>query len=144
MLNSFSRAHTGAQVAARAFALRRAAAELRSAKGYIVKNQNRANENHNTAVGWCARVVGGAALAALVLPLGTGCGAEAPIAEGEEAEVGSTWAAINEPKCLGASLDGNVRRAIDIPEGAKIDEKALKALVKEAVGVNRGKRAGRR
>ena len=38
-----------------------------------------------------------------------------------------------------ASLDGNVRRAIDIPEGAKLDEKALKALVKEAVRVNRGK-----
>jgi len=38
-----------------------------------------------------------------------------------------------------ASLDGNVRRAIDLPEGAKLDEKALKALVKEAVRVNRGK-----
>jgi hypothetical protein len=38
-----------------------------------------------------------------------------------------------------ASLDGNVRRAIDIHEGAKLDEKALKALVKEAVRVNRGK-----
>jgi hypothetical protein len=35
-----------------------------------------------------------------------------------------------------ASLGGNVRRAIDIPEGAKLDEKALKALVKEAVRVN--------
>jgi hypothetical protein len=38
-----------------------------------------------------------------------------------------------------ASLDGNVRRAIDIHEDAKIDEKALKALVRAAVGVNRGK-----
>lgn len=42
-----------------------------------------------------------------------------------------------------ASLDGNVRRAIDIPEGAKIDEKALKALVREAVRANRRK-GGRR
>jgi hypothetical protein len=39
-----------------------------------------------------------------------------------------------------ASLDGNVRRAIDIHEGAKIDEKALKALVKEAVAVNKEKK----
>jgi len=40
-----------------------------------------------------------------------------------------------------ASLDGNVRRAIDLPEGTKIDEKALKALVKEAVRANGGKGA---
>jgi hypothetical protein len=32
-----------------------------------------------------------------------------------------------------SSLDGNVRRAIDIHEGEKIDEKALKALIREAV-----------
>lgn len=43
-----------------------------------------------------------------------------------------------------ASLDGNVRRAIDLHEGAKIDEKALKALVKEAVKVNKGKGAGKK
>jgi hypothetical protein len=35
-----------------------------------------------------------------------------------------------------ASLEGNVRRAIDIREGDKIDEKALKALVREAVALN--------
>lgn len=38
-----------------------------------------------------------------------------------------------------ASLEGNARRAIDIHEGAKINEKALKALVKEAVAANSGK-----
>src|SRR5690606_9655388 len=49
-------------------------------------------------------------------------------------------ASLDDPSGLfNASLDGNVRRAIDIHEGAKIDAKALKALVKEAVGVNRGK-----
>ncbi len=42
-----------------------------------------------------------------------------------------------------ASLDGNVRRAIDLPEGAKLDEKTLNALVQEAVRVNRGKGMGR-
>jgi hypothetical protein len=35
-----------------------------------------------------------------------------------------------------ASLDGNLRRAIDIREGDKIDEKALKALIKAAVQLN--------
>ena len=35
-----------------------------------------------------------------------------------------------------AGLDGNVRRAIDIHEGDKINEKALKALVREAVALN--------
>ena len=38
-----------------------------------------------------------------------------------------------------ASLDGNQRRAIDIHEGDKIDEKAFKALVKAAVAFNVGK-----
>ena len=38
-----------------------------------------------------------------------------------------------------ASLEGNTRRAIDIREGEKIDEKALKALVREAVALNQSK-----
>jgi hypothetical protein len=35
-----------------------------------------------------------------------------------------------------SSLEGNTRRAIDFREGAKIDEKALKALIREAVALN--------
>jgi hypothetical protein len=35
-----------------------------------------------------------------------------------------------------ASLDGNVRRAIDFHEGDPIDERALKALIKAAVKLN--------
>ena len=35
-----------------------------------------------------------------------------------------------------SSLEGNARRAIDIHEGEKIDEKALKALFREAVALN--------
>ena len=35
-----------------------------------------------------------------------------------------------------SSLDGNTRRAIDIHEGDKIDEKALKALIRAAVELN--------
>ena len=35
-----------------------------------------------------------------------------------------------------ASLEGNTRRAIDFHEGDKIDEKALKALVRSAVALN--------
>ena len=35
-----------------------------------------------------------------------------------------------------SSLDGNIRRAIDFPEGAQIDEQAFKALIQRAVAVN--------
>jgi hypothetical protein len=35
-----------------------------------------------------------------------------------------------------SSLEGNVRRAIDFHEGEKIDEKALKALIRAAVALN--------
>ena len=37
-----------------------------------------------------------------------------------------------------ASLEGNTRRAIDIHEGDKIDEKALKALIRAAAALNKG------
>jgi hypothetical protein len=37
-----------------------------------------------------------------------------------------------------ASLEGKVRRAIDLREGEKIDEKALKALIRAAVALNTG------
>ncbi|HEU5295479.1 MAG TPA: DUF1801 domain-containing protein [Burkholderiaceae bacterium] len=36
-----------------------------------------------------------------------------------------------------SSLDGNVRRAIDIREGDKLDEKALHALIRAAVALNK-------
>jgi hypothetical protein len=39
-------------------------------------------------------------------------------------------------RLFNSSLDGNVRRAIDIHEGDKIDAKALKALIRAAVAVN--------
>nr|MBA3467764.1 DUF1801 domain-containing protein [Gemmatimonadaceae bacterium] len=35
-----------------------------------------------------------------------------------------------------SSLDGKVRRAIDIPEGDEVDESAFKALVRPAVALN--------
>jgi hypothetical protein len=35
-----------------------------------------------------------------------------------------------------SSLDGNTRRAIDLHEGDKMDEKALKALIRAAVALN--------
>src|SRR5262249_40384246 len=38
-----------------------------------------------------------------------------------------------------SSLEGNIRRAIDFREGAKIDEKALKALICAAVALNKSK-----
>ena len=38
-----------------------------------------------------------------------------------------------------SSLDGNVRRAIDIREGEQIDEAAFKALVRQAIALNSSK-----
>jgi hypothetical protein len=38
-----------------------------------------------------------------------------------------------------ASLEGNTRRAIDVREGEAIDEAALKALVRDAVALNKSK-----
>ena len=46
-------------------------------------------------------------------------------------------AALEDPSGLfNSSLEGNTRRAIDIHEGEKIDEKALKALFRAAVALN--------
>jgi hypothetical protein len=46
-------------------------------------------------------------------------------------------ASLKDPtRLFNSSLDGNVRRAIDIHEGEKIDEVAFKALIREAVTVN--------
>jgi hypothetical protein len=46
-------------------------------------------------------------------------------------------AALPDPAGLfNSSLEGNVRRAIDFKEGDKINEKALKALIKAAVALN--------
>ena len=46
-------------------------------------------------------------------------------------------AALKDPSGLfNSSLDGNVRRAIDIHEGEKIDENALKDLIRAAVALN--------
>ena len=43
-----------------------------------------------------------------------------------------------------SSLEGNTRRAIDFHEGDKIDEKALKALIRAAVALNISARAAAR
>ena len=49
-------------------------------------------------------------------------------------------AALNDPSRLfNSSLEGNTRRAIDFHEGDKIDEKALKTLVRAAVTLNKSK-----
>ena len=49
-------------------------------------------------------------------------------------------AALEDPSGLfNSSLDGNARRAIDIRETDRIDEKALKALVRAAVALNKAK-----
>jgi hypothetical protein len=56
-------------------------------------------------------------------------------------------ASLSDPAQLfNSSLEGNMRRAIDIREGEKIDAKAFKALVRAAVALNtsRGKKSTKR
>jgi hypothetical protein len=54
-------------------------------------------------------------------------------------------AALADPSGLfNSSLEGAVRRAIDIREGDKIDERALKALIRAAAALNEAKQAAAR
>ena len=53
-------------------------------------------------------------------------------------------ASLEDPSGLfNSSLEGNTRRAIDFHEGDKIDEKALKALIRAAVALNTSSAARR-
>jgi hypothetical protein len=46
-------------------------------------------------------------------------------------------ASLKDPaRLFNSSLDGKVRRAIDIHEGEKVDESAFKALVRQAITLN--------
>jgi hypothetical protein len=54
-------------------------------------------------------------------------------------------ASLKDPaKLFNASLEGKVRRAIDIREGEKIDEAAFKALVREAIAANQAAQNAKR
>lgn len=54
-------------------------------------------------------------------------------------------ASLADPKGLfNSSLEGNTRRAIDFHEGDRIDEEALKALIRAAVAQNASARAAKR
>jgi hypothetical protein len=49
-------------------------------------------------------------------------------------------AALKDPSSLfNSSLEGNVRRAIDVHEGDKVNERAFKALIREAIALNESK-----
>jgi hypothetical protein len=51
-------------------------------------------------------------------------------------------AALKDPaRLFNASLDGNARRAIDILEGETVDAASFKALIREAIAVNRSGKA---
>lgn len=51
-------------------------------------------------------------------------------------------ASLKDPaRLFNSSLEGNVRRAIDIPEGAKVDAAAFKALIRQAIALNKAKPA---
>jgi hypothetical protein len=51
-------------------------------------------------------------------------------------------ASLEDPSGLfNSSLEGNIRRAIDIHQGDKIDEKAFKALIRAAVALNTAEKA---
>lgn len=52
-------------------------------------------------------------------------------------------ASLDDPAGLfNSSLDGNVRRAIDIGEGEEVDAAAFRALVRAAIDLNSAGRAG--
>jgi len=52
----------------------------------------------------------------------------------------ATGASLKDPaRLFNSSLDGRVRRAIDIHEGDDVDESAFTALVRQAVALNRSK-----
>jgi len=54
-------------------------------------------------------------------------------------------AALDDPaRLFNSSLEGNVRRAIDIHEGEAIDEEAFMALIRAAIALNLSRRAGAR
>src|SRR5678816_192253 len=54
-------------------------------------------------------------------------------------------ASLKDPaRLFNSSLDGNVRRAIDISEGEEVDASAFKALVREAVAFNSAAKATKR
>ncbi|MEO8844289.1 MAG: DUF1801 domain-containing protein [Kofleriaceae bacterium] len=54
-------------------------------------------------------------------------------------------AALKDPtRLFNSSLDGNVRRAIDVKEGVTIDATAFKALVRQAIALNRAKPSKKR
>jgi hypothetical protein len=54
-------------------------------------------------------------------------------------------ASLEDPSGLfNSSLEGNARRAIDIHEGDRLDEKALKALIRAAIALNMSKPAASR
>jgi hypothetical protein len=54
-------------------------------------------------------------------------------------------ASLKDPsKLFNSSLDGAVRRALDIHEGEVVDAAAFKALVREAVALNRARKAKKR
>ena len=53
-------------------------------------------------------------------------------------------ASLKDPaRLFNSSLDGNVRRAIDIHEGEDVDESAFTALIREAVALNRAGKSKR-
>jgi len=52
-------------------------------------------------------------------------------------------ASLEDPaRLFNSSLEGNTRRAIDVHEGEKIDEEALKALIRAAVTLNASRAKG--
>ena len=53
-------------------------------------------------------------------------------------------ASLKDPERLfNSSLDGHVRRAIDIHEGEQVDERAFKALIRQAVALNKSVKSKR-
>lgn len=99
-----------------------------------------AGENEDLRIAVEAILRGPACAASSSCEPATGC----LIPPSELAEPGQPAASLEDPSGLfNSSLEGNTRRAIDFREGDKIDEEALKALIRAAVALNISVRAAR-
>lgn len=65
------------------------------------------------------------------------------LSEGREADLRQGGSLEDPARLFNASLDGAVRRAIDIHEGEELDPAAFKALVQQAVAHNRAGKSKR-
>ena len=118
-------------------------------RNLLLHSSTRESRNLATGAGRCSRRCAGSSTRQTLRSSKSGSGKGTPVwSHGGIVCTGETYknvvkmtfakgASLKDPSGLfNSSLDGNVRRAIDIHEGDKIDEAALKDLIRAAVALN--------